>query len=239
MIFETDDIIKNIDPSEGVDVSTVMPELMSNQYFIFKMGGPHFFSKCKDKSVVRDIYLQNIWPFIYNIKGNKDKILTGSIAKSKLNYPTIRLYHKSDILKKRNFRNIKKIEIQSRPREMETTIHRLAALAFVDNPSPETHTVVDHINGNRVDYRIANLRWSTLKGNSKGSGGETSDPDIVYKLISEQLWFQELGTNNIKTPKDKYHEFILDKSKYSKYKQHLTLKEEFERTLLNEKKHKV
>ena len=155
MIFETDDIIKNINPADGVDISTVVSEIMPNQYFIFKTGGPHFFSKCKNKSVVRDIYLQNIWPFIYNIKGNQ------------------------------------------------------------------------------VDYRVDNLRWTTLKGNSKGSGGEKSDPDTVYKLISEQLWFHELGANTATTPKDKHHEFIADPSKLK----YLSFKEEFEKKLLNEKKH--
>ena len=113
MIFETDDIIKNINPVDGVDISTVVSEIMPNQYFIFKTGGPHFFSKCKNKSVVRDIYLQNIWPFIYNIKGNQNKILTGTIGKSKLSYPFVRLYHKSDMVKKRLFRKITVMEYAS------------------------------------------------------------------------------------------------------------------------------
>ena len=230
MIPETNDIIKNINPADGVDLSTVISEIMPNQYYIFKTGGPHFFSKCKNKEVVRDIYLQNIWPFIYNIKGMGDKILTGTIAKSKLNYPMVRLYHKSDKIKKRNFRFIHKVEIQKRPREIEFGMHRLAGFAFISNPDPKTHTVIDHINGNRVDYRVANLRWSTLKGNSKGCGGEVTDPDMVYQLISEQIWFHEKGTNTMETVKDKHQAFISN-NKYSAYQQQLTFKKEFERKL--------
>ena len=226
------DIIKNIDPTNGVDISTVLPEIMPNRYYIFKSGGPHFFSKCKDKSLVQDIYLQNIWPFVYNIQGFTTKILTGSISKSKLTYPIIKLYHKSDVIEKRNFRKIQTIETTLRPREVEFGIHRLVGFAFVSNTNPETHTVLDHINGNRVDYRVSNLRWTTMKGNSKGSGGEKSDPDLVYKLISEQFWFQGMGSNNIKTSKDKHHEFILDKNNLKQ----LSFREEFERSLRNETK---
>ena len=237
MTHETDDIIKSIDPADGVDLSTVISDIMPNRYYMFKTGGPHFFSKCKNKEVVRDIYLQNIWPFIYNVKGIGDKILTGTIAKSKLNYPTVRLYHKSDIAEKRNFRSIRKVEIQKRPRDIEFGMHRLTGFAFISNPDPKTHTVIDHINSNKVDYRVENLRWSTLKGNSKGCGGEVTDPDVVYQLISEQIWFHEMGSNSVKTSKDKHQEFITD-GKYSEYKQQLTFKEEFERKL-NEKKHEV
>ena len=237
MTYETEDIVKNIDPADGVDLSTVISDIMPNRYYMFKTGGPHFFSKCKNKEVVRDIYLQNIWPFIYNVKGQRDKILTGTVAKSKLNYPTVRLYHKSDMAEKRNFRSIHKIETQLRPKEIEFGMHRLTGFAFITNPDPKTHTVIDHINSNKVDYRVENLRWSTLKGNSKGCGGEVSDPDMVYQLISEQIWFHEMGSNTVKTVKDKYQEFITD-DKYSEYKQQLTFKEEFERKL-SEKKHEV
>ena len=237
MTHETDDIIKNINPADGVDLSTVISEIMPNQYYMFKTGGPHFFSKCKNKEVVRDIYLQNIWPFIYNVKGIGDKILTGTIAKSKLNYPMVKLYHKSDKIKKRNFRSIHKVEIHKRPREIEFGMHRLAGFAFISNPDPETHTVIDHINSNKVDYRVANLRWSTLKGNSKGCGGEVSDPDMVYQLISEQIWFHEKGANTVETVKDK-HQAFMSNDKYHAYQQQLTFKKEFERKL-SEKKHEV
>ena len=42
-------------------------------------------------------------------------------------------------------------------------IHRLVAKAFI--PNPENKPCIDHINTNRFDNRIENLRWCTQKEN--------------------------------------------------------------------------
>ena len=228
---QINDIIKNLNPAEGVDVSTVIPEVMPKIYFIFKTGGPHFFSKCKNKSLVKDIYLQNIWPFIYRIKGYSTKILTGTISKTKLSYPLLKLYHKNETREAADYRNPKKIHKKITPREIEISMHRAAALTFIKNDDPENKTVVDHIDGNRVDYRLGNLRWATLHQNSRGSAGQSSDPDKVYELISQQLWFNGQGIT--KTAKD----FHLEYQAQTKHIKLLTVKEEFERKLLNETQH--
>ena len=58
---QINDIIKNLNPAEGVDVSTVIPEVMPKIYFIFKTGG---YNKYMPE-------LGAVFPYIQNIKNKK------------------------------------------------------------------------------------------------------------------------------------------------------------------------
>ena len=95
------------------------------------------------------------------------------------------------------FRFLAGYEATSIPFRGDCLIHRLVAEAFI--PKPLGATEVDHINGNKTNNRVENLRWVTHKEN-------TNNLNTKYKNVyssNRKVWTNIQGFNpktNHRTP---------------------------------------
>lgn len=85
----------------------------------------------------------------YEVSENGDvrNLKTGRIMKLYLQQG----YYRVSLIK---CKNVKKSE----------AVHRLVAIAFI--PNIDNKPIIDHINQNKTDNNISNLRWSTYKENA-------------------------------------------------------------------------
>lgn len=72
-------------------------------------------------------------------------------------------------------------------------LHRLIAETFLENPNK--YPVVDHINRDKTDNRLENLRWATKQQNALNSG--RSDGDDKGILFWKNRWQVRVGTHYI------------------------------------------
>lgn len=73
------------------------------------------------------------------------------------------------------------------------SVHRLVAMAFLENPDPETHTQVNHKDGNKENNNVDNLEWVTPSYNTQHSNDTgirkkpftTEDTKLPEKIVHD------------------------------------------------------
>lgn len=73
--------------------------------------------------------------------------------------------------------------LRNNPIQKNYLVHRLIAIHYI--PNPNNYKYVDHINRNRTDNRIINLRWATALMNqqntSKQKNNKSGHKNILYR----------------------------------------------------------
>ena len=69
--------------------------------------------------------------------------------------------------------------------EMKVAVHRLIAMLFIPNIDPDNKKYVDHINRDRMDYSINNLRWVTSEENNKNLTRRLFTGNCIYEAYSD------------------------------------------------------
>lgn len=67
------------------------------------------------------------------------------------------------------------------------SVHRLVAEAFIYNPDPENKRFVDHINRDRLDNRVENLRWVSAEENARN----TAQTERVWERGGKHSWLRQ------------------------------------------------
>lgn len=78
-------------------------------------------------------------------------------------------------------------------------VHRLVALAFIDNP--DNKKFVDHIDSNKLNNNVTNLRWATPSENGQNRGIQKNSKSGVKGVFWEnkaKKWRSQITIDGIK-----------------------------------------
>ena len=74
------------------------------------------------------------------------------------------IVHKQKEISFHHKRRYFQVALNNKGKRKYVSVHRLVAQAFI--PNPDNKPCIDHIDGNRANNRVDNLRWVTHKENS-------------------------------------------------------------------------
>lgn len=132
-----------------------------------KLGG-------RPKKIDEEFYIDGeIWKFIDGhsryMVSNKGRILSTK-------HGTSFLYR---CVKKNGYVNVL---ITEKGKQMTKLVHRFVAKAFI--PNPEGKPQVDHINGDKTDNRVENLRWAYPHENARSYSHKREKTSSKYRGVS-------------------------------------------------------
>jgi hypothetical protein len=84
----------------------------------------------------------------------------------------------------------KTIYLRTKDKSKNYTLHSLLANHFIDKPISDEKLIVDHIDGNKLNNNISNLRWISYSDNVKNAHIN----NINYKNVKKRIY--KLNLNN-------------------------------------------
>lgn len=83
-----------------------------------------------------------------------------------------------------------KITMSIKGKRVDRSMHRVVATAFI--PNPQNFSCVNHIDGNRGNYKIENLEWCSMSHNSRhayitGSLSKSGEKNSMNKLTESNV----------------------------------------------------
>ena len=123
------------------------------------------------------------------------------------------------IHKRESIRNLKKhdgyyyVTLSKNSKHETLAVHRIVAMAFLDKPNGKNH--IDHINTNRLDNRVENLKWCTRLENAR-------NPITRQRIISlhkNEIYRKHQQDAKIESGKTKkVHKYSLNNEYIDSYK---------------------
>jgi len=166
---ELDPFLTKVKDIDYIDLSEIKPIVKDNalqnelsflpkgKYFLFKSGGLNKYMPDEGNS----------FPYVQNTETGKIK--TPTISES-FSYPCHIIHEK----------------INGETKAFHVPLHRTVAQAFIVNDNPKLKKIVDHKDGNRLDYRVGNLRWASRKENGTNKNSNKEQMNLLRKARVEK-----------------------------------------------------
>lgn len=108
----------------------------------------------------------------YNIEN-----LIGEEWKEVIDYPDYKISNKGRLLSRKNGLMLSNLNetgyytysLCKNGKHKTMFLHRILAIHFINNPNPEKYKLIDHIDRNRTNNSLDNLRWADDKINANNS----------------------------------------------------------------------